>query len=134
MDSKSRSCITIVLLFYADVDFSVVVEKDGEKKTKRTEKISVGGEHNSVAIDGKDLIIGTDGPFDSGSTCEMYKGTFHKNGIPIEVACKKFGTRMTPKFRRRLDKEARSILQLNHPNVLLYFGIDYRVRILGKRS
>ena len=54
----------------------------------------------------------------------------NNNGIQTGVACKVFLARMTPKFRKRIEKEAKCILQINHPNILRHFGIDFERSII----
>ena len=92
-------------------------------------KIPVGGENDEVLIDSKSLVL-SDTPFDNGSTCRMYQGTYQNNGIPTKVACKEFLVRITPRFRRRIEKEAKCIMRLKHPNILQHFGLDFRRSIL----
>ena len=89
----------------------------------------MGGEHNSLAIDSKDPTI-VETPFDSGSTCQLYKGTLNRNGIETWVACKVFQARMTAKFQKRIEKEAKCILQLHHPNILRHFGVSFKRSII----
>lgn len=115
--------------FFTDIDFFVTAEMDKEMKEKSLGKIAVGGEHDSVAIDRENLLI-EERPFDSGSTCKIYKGSYIHKGISTEVACKEFQVRMTPKFMRRLEKEAKCILQLQHPNILRHFGVDFERSII----
>lgn len=82
-----------------------------------------------VAINSKDLTI-AETPFDSGSTCQLYKGPLNNNGIQTGVACKVFLVQMTAKFLKRIEKEAKCILQLNHPNILRPFFIDFERSII----
>ena len=94
------------------------------RTTKNPEKyLPVGGDKD-ISIDAKDLVVEKN-PFDCGSTCKIYKGTFYENGTPVEVACKEFQTRITIRFKKRLEKETKCLVKLNHQNVLRYFGIDF---------
>ena len=105
------------------------MDNDAGKRKKNMGKIAVGGEHNSLSIDSKDPIV-DERSCDSGSTCKLHKGTFNNKGTLTEVACKLFLTKMTPKFRKRFEREAKCILQLNHPNVLRHFGVDFERSII----
>ena len=69
-------------------------------------------------------------PFDRFSTCRLYKGTLNNNGIKTGIACKVFLVRMTPKFGERIEKEATCIPQLDHPNILRHFSIDFERSII----
>ena len=92
-------------------------------------KIPVGGEDAKLEIDCKNIRL-SDTSFDQGSTCRMYKGIYNLNGEDITVACKEFCIKLSPKFRRRIEKEAKYILKLEHPQVLQYFGMDFGRSIL----
>ena len=129
MKQRNDITSTFLLLFYTDVDFFFGVENGGESKENCIGKIAVGGEHNSLVINSKDLTI-AETPFDNGSTCKLYKGTLNRNGIEKWVTCKVFQARMTAKFRKRIEKEAKCVLQLNHPNILRHFGVDFERSII----
>ena len=105
------------------------MENDGGSKDYCIGKMAVGGEHDTVAINSKDLKV-EETPFDNGSTCKLYKGTLNKNGIETGVACKVFLAQMTAKFPKRIEKEAKCILQLNHQNILRHFGVDFERSII----
>ena len=89
----------------------------------------VDGEDNNVTIDSEDLQL-SPSLFDSGFTCRIYKGKYLLNGIYSDVACKEFLLKITPKYRRRIEKELKCIVKLKHPNVIRHFGIELKRSIV----
>ena len=91
--------------------------------------LSAGGETESAQINSADLAL-DDSPFDFGATCRMYKGSLKRNGVSFDVACKEYLVKMTYKYKRRIEKEVKCLVQLKHPNVLQHFGWDFERSML----
>ena len=61
--------------------------------------------------------------FASGATARAFKGVFTDDkGSKHIVAIKEFVLQMTRRMQKKVDKEAKVLQNLNHPNILRFYG------------
>lgn len=59
----------------------------------------------------------------SGLTCRVYKGVYRDSDYSRDVAVKEFVHPLTRNSLRKIDHEAETMMKLDHPNKLRFFGM-----------
>ena len=80
-----------------------------------------GGEGSST-VQHHQITVSKDS-FASGATSRVYKGVYtDESGARHQVAVKDFVMVMTQRTQKKFDREAKLLQNLNHPNVLSFYG------------
>lgn len=118
-EQEAASCAMLSKYCYPTVFFNVFT---GSNEVEVNQSIFRAGGEGSTLVKQEQISFPKDN-FASGATSRVYKGIYtDESGTKHPVAIEEFLLAMTRRMQKKVDKEAKLLQTLNHPNVISFYG------------